>query len=103
MPTMRDPETTVTPKRSDTDVLLDTLKLKGKRVVDVGCGEGALTHRMTECGAEALGIDPDPESIATARAIGSAGGATFKEGVAEAIPLDDSSADIVVFFNSLHH
>src|SRR5215471_11318217 len=31
--------------------------LRGKRVVDVGCGGGILTESMARCGASALGID----------------------------------------------
>jgi SAM-dependent methyltransferase len=42
----------------------------GERVLDVGCGEGALTRKIVERGASVLGIDNSPEMIAAARAAG---------------------------------
>jgi SAM-dependent methyltransferase len=40
----------------------------GERILDVGCGEGALTKKIMERGATVLGIDNSPEMIAAARA-----------------------------------
>ncbi|GAA2168043.1 MULTISPECIES: class I SAM-dependent methyltransferase [Glycomyces] len=47
------------------DILLKHLpaNLDGKRVVDVGCGEGLLTRAAAERGAKALGIDPAQRMI----------------------------------------
>ena len=42
----------------------------GERILDVGCGEGALTKKIVERGASVLGIDNSPEMIAAARAAG---------------------------------
>ena len=42
----------------------------GERVLDVGCGEGALTRKIMERGATVLGIDNSPEMVAAARAQG---------------------------------
>jgi SAM-dependent methyltransferase len=42
----------------------------GERILDVGCGDGALTHRIVERGAEVVGVDDSPELVAAARAIG---------------------------------
>ncbi|MDD4914117.1 MAG: bifunctional 2-polyprenyl-6-hydroxyphenol methylase/3-demethylubiquinol 3-O-methyltransferase UbiG [Methylococcales bacterium] len=39
------------------------LDLKGKRIVDVGCGGGILTEALAEAGADALGIDLSEELI----------------------------------------
>ena len=41
-----------------------------ERILDIGCGEGTLTRRITERGATVLGIDNSPEMIAAARAKG---------------------------------
>jgi trans-aconitate methyltransferase len=40
----------------------------GERIIDVGCGEGALTRKIIARGATVLGIDNSPEMIAAARA-----------------------------------
>ena len=41
-----------------------------ERILDIGCGEGTLTHKIIERGATVLGIDNSPEMIAAARAKG---------------------------------
>jgi 2-polyprenyl-6-hydroxyphenyl methylase/3-demethylubiquinone-9 3-methyltransferase len=41
--------------------------LDGLRVLDVGCGGGLLAEPLARLGADVTGIDPLPESIATAR------------------------------------
>jgi ubiquinone/menaquinone biosynthesis C-methylase UbiE len=40
----------------------------GKRVLEIGCGDGRLTWLYAEQAAEVLGVDPDEESILEARA-----------------------------------
>jgi SAM-dependent methyltransferase len=42
----------------------------GERILDIGCGDGALTHKIVERGAEVLGVDNSPQLVAAARAIG---------------------------------
>ena len=89
-------------KRSNIDILLSALDLKGKQVVDVGCGDGELAHRMAAAEARVTGIDPNPKRLG--RAHEAAGkDETFLAGVGERLPCADASIDIVVFFNSLHH
>ncbi|WP_422365948.1 class I SAM-dependent methyltransferase [Pelagibius sp.] len=51
--------------------LLDLLQLRaGERVLDLGCGEGALTAKLVDAGAEVVGVDASPDQIAAARARG---------------------------------
>ncbi|MEY9946646.1 class I SAM-dependent methyltransferase [Kitasatospora sp. GAS1066B] len=52
------------------DILLDQLPddPAGRRVLDVGCGEGIATRALAARGAHALGIDPSPRMIEHARA-----------------------------------
>ncbi len=89
-------------KKSNIDILMESLDLKGKNVIDIGCGDGELAHRMAAAGARVTGIDPNPKRIDRARAEGSSG-AAFQEGKAEALPCPDGSVDVAIFFNSLHH
>jgi SAM-dependent methyltransferase len=90
-------------KRRNTDVIVETLKLEGKRVIDVGCGDGSLVRLLTRFGADVLGVECSPRQLAKARAAERVGNETIVEGVGQALPLDDEDVDIVVFFNSLHH
>jgi len=42
----------------------------GERILDIGCGDGALTDKIIERGAEVIGVDNSPELVTAARAIG---------------------------------
>jgi SAM-dependent methyltransferase len=42
----------------------------GERILDVGCGDGALTRRIVERGADVVGVDNSAELLAAAQAIG---------------------------------
>ena len=42
----------------------------GERILDVGCGDGALTRRIIGRGASVLGVDSSPEMVAAAQESG---------------------------------
>ncbi len=42
----------------------------GERILDIGCGDGALTERIAAAGAEVLGVDGSADMVAAARARG---------------------------------
>jgi len=53
------------------EAALDLLDPKmGERVLDIGCGDGALTHKIVERGADVVGVDNSLELVAVARSIG---------------------------------
>jgi len=53
------------------EAALDLLDPKpGERILDIGCGEGTLTRKIIDRGANVLGIDNSPEMIAASRAKG---------------------------------
>lgn len=67
-------------------------------VVDVGCGTGNVAIQAAQAGARVTGVDLTPEMLARAGAGARAAGVelTLVEGDAEALPLPDRSADVVV-------
>ena len=42
----------------------------GESILDLGCGDGALTKKLSESGAEVLGIDASESMVAAARKLG---------------------------------
>ena len=38
----------------------------GEQILDLGCGDGALTARLTELGCEVIGVDADPDMVRAA-------------------------------------
>jgi len=42
----------------------------GERILDLGCGDGVLTRRIVEHGAEVVGVDASPELVRAARELG---------------------------------
>ena len=43
----------------------------GERILDLGCGDGALTAKIAATGAEVLGVDSSPSMVDAAQALGS--------------------------------
>jgi len=79
-------------------VVCDTARIEpGDRVVDVGCGTGALTlEAAARAGATGTvaGVDPSPDMLDVARR--KTGPITWVEGSAERLPLPDRSVDAAV-------
>jgi ubiquinone/menaquinone biosynthesis C-methylase UbiE len=84
-----------------TDLLDDLLgDVRGRDVLDVGCGGGWLVRRLAAAGARVVGVDPQDDALERARA-DDPGGRYVVAGAQE-LPFEDVSFDAVVF-NSLHH
>lgn len=75
--------------------------VRGLDILDIGCGEAALSRALAVEGAEVIGIDPmmPPEP----RQATQGGGFTLLAQSAGAVALPDASADLVLFIFSLHH
>lgn len=56
------------PDGAEARVLGDVADFSGRRVLEVGCGDGRLTWLYAPRAESVLGIDPDEEQIALARA-----------------------------------
>jgi len=88
---------------SDLAVLARLVELAGRDVVDVGCGGGGLVRELTARGARVVGVAISDEQLAPAIAHDAGSDARYLVGRAQALPLEDASADVVVFMRSLHH
>lgn len=76
--------------------------LRGRRVLDVGCGTGRLSVALAErAGAKVWAVDPSPEMLAVARGKAPRGVA-FKEARAESLPFKDAWFERVVLWLVVH-
>ena len=77
-------------------------RLRGARVVDLGCGGGLLAQSMLASGASVVGIDLSYASVRAAREhLG--GNSLFAQGDACNAPLSSGCADIVLLADVLEH
>jgi SAM-dependent methyltransferase len=94
---------TEAPRRKHLDVLGEHLRVAETRLLDIGCGDGALVRALTRAGAHATGVEIDAAALAPARAVPRIGDEDYVEGRGERLPFPDAHFDIAIYFNSLHH
>jgi ubiquinone/menaquinone biosynthesis C-methylase UbiE len=73
--------------------------VRGKRVLDLGCGDGRLAIGVARYARTVVGIDPDAELIrnATARARGAGlRNVRFAVGAAQSLEVADGAFDVVI-------
>lgn len=87
------------------DRLIPFSELKGKRVLEIGCGMGLHSELMRRAGAEVTAIDLSPESVRAtkARAALKELDICVQQGDAEQLPFPDQSFDFVWSWGVIHH
>lgn len=68
--------------------------VRGRALLDVGCGDGLRAIQMAAAGARVVGLDVDPAMLRTAAATGI--GVAFAAGRVQALPFPDARYDLVV-------
>ncbi|HEU5062005.1 MAG TPA: class I SAM-dependent methyltransferase [Solirubrobacterales bacterium] len=78
---------------------------EGGTAVDVGCGTGtfALKLKGRRPDAEVVGVDGDEEILALAQTKPGAAGNEWRQGLAQELPVEAGSADVVTTSLMLHH
>ncbi len=73
--------------------------VRGKRVLDLGCGDGRFALNLAPYASSVHGLDPDEEAIAAARKSARKAGvlhARFAVGAAQRLPYRDGAFDVVI-------
>jgi len=73
--------------------------VRGKRVLDLGCGDGRLALGVAPFATRVDGLDPDAEAIAEAKRNARKAGVRnvrFAAGAAQHLPYPDAAFDVVI-------
>lgn len=76
------------------------------RVADLGCGEGYLTIEAARWASEVIAVDRSDAVLARAQALAErrhVANVVWKRGEVEKLPIHDSSVDVALLSQALHH
>jgi ubiquinone/menaquinone biosynthesis C-methylase UbiE len=86
-----------------TQRLESLLPLRGdERVLDVGCGTGALAYAVADMAREVVAVDSDPSMVQAARAHAPAN-VRVELADGERLPFGDGDFDVAATLRTLHH
>ncbi|MEK7585180.1 MAG: class I SAM-dependent methyltransferase [Patescibacteria group bacterium] len=85
------------------DRVEEVVSLKGKRVLEIGCGNGARSSQISKRCASVVAIEPNRELIDEAKKVNPAENIEYQIGSAEKLDFEDKSFDVAIFTLSLHH
>lgn len=83
----------------------ETFSVRGKKVLDIGCGKGGVVVACANKGADVFGIDPDKNEVEIAKLRNQFYGlnSVILEGSAENIPFPDNYFDLTLATSVLEH
>lgn len=73
--------------------------VRGKRVLDIGCGDGRVTLIVAPAAVSVSGVDPDADAVSAARKNARKSGllnVSFKVGSAQKLPYPRNAFDVVI-------
>lgn len=88
------------PEGTETEYLKNLNVLQGKKVLEIGCGNGRLTQRIAPLAQSVIAIDPDLTRLAEAHAA-NIPSAHFLQADAVRLPFPGDTFDVAVFAWSL--
>lgn len=77
------------------------VSIKNKKILDVGCGQGALSYILTKEKAKAFAVDNSEKALKEAKKL--CKGVNFIKSKSEKLPYRDNFFDMVVLFYVLEH
>ncbi len=93
----------VDPEGAELSHLASACELKGKKVLEIGCGHGTLTIQYGEQARRVMGLDLLHSELVRAKGNQpeKAGNIFFIQGNAEKLPYKTASFDVALFASSL--
>lgn len=87
------------------DLVTEAVEFKGRRIVDIGCGDGFFTSRFFHENKPSyiVGMDPSPKAVEVAGANTIPGELEFVVGDGHSLPWEDESFDLALIQGVLHH
>ncbi|MBM7322291.1 class I SAM-dependent methyltransferase [Agrobacterium pusense] len=77
--------------------------VKGKKVLDIACGEGFGSALLSKSAEFVFGVDIDADAVKHASTTYTSENVAYLQGSCSQIPLDDCSVDVVVSFETIEH
>jgi O-antigen biosynthesis protein len=74
-----------------------------KEVLDIACGEGYGSYLLAGTAKRVIGVDMSPEAIRHGESRYATSNLEFRQGECSRIPLENSSVDMVVSFETIEH
>lgn len=81
--------------------VIDSMVLRGKKVIDIGAGAGAPADYLARQGHDVVALEPSPAMIA--RGMQRHPGLEFIRGYGENLPLKDKSVGTAILMYVMHH
>ena len=88
------------PERAELNHLVAACPLTGKQVLEIGCGDGALTFQYARMTQGVVGIDPERSDLLVAKRKARFS-TSFIQCEGEGLPLPSQVFNIVIFASSL--
>jgi ubiquinone/menaquinone biosynthesis C-methylase UbiE len=90
-------------KEEFSDKVESVISLKGKKILEIGCGWGSRSLDLSKRCKHLIAIDPNSEALKKASELHSANNIEYKLGSAEKLEFKDKIFDFVIFTLSIHH
>ena len=100
MPTTAGPPRDYPPPGMEVRLIERHARLKGRRILEVGGGEGRLTRQLAPLAASVVSVEPDPSRVKLARRLTKAEGidnVSYRVGLIERVRLAPDHFDVVFF------
>lgn len=101
---MTEPLSDFPPPGMEVRIIQRLATLRGRRILEIGCGDGRLTRELAPLASSVVAVEPDPTRIATARQCSADNGirnVSFRVGSAERMRFGGGAFDIALFSWSL--